>query len=110
MKLTEYLIRSADGDAYRSGRLKGMRHPAVDSRMIREVGGRRVLVEEAKKLEKAGLVRVEWKDMGADIKCFDHSVSTGLRRSKTPSGDGSSASPSLLAEVLRKMKKNPENA
>ena len=38
--------------------------------MIRAVGGRRVLVEEAKELEKAGLVQVEWKDMGADIKCL----------------------------------------
>ena len=70
MKLTEYLIRSADGEAYRSGRFKGMRRPAADGRMIRAVGGRRVLVEEAKELEKAGLVQVEWKDMGADIKCL----------------------------------------
>ena len=75
MKLTEYLIRSADGEAYRSGRLKGMRHPAADGRMIRAVGGRRALVEEAKELERAGLVQVEWKDMGADIKCFDYPVS-----------------------------------
>ncbi len=75
MKLTEYLIRSADGDAYRSGRLKGMRHPAADGRMLRAVGGRSALVEQAKELERAGLVQVEWKDMGADIKCFDHPVS-----------------------------------
>ena len=67
MKLTEYLIRSADGEAYRSGRLKGMRHPAADGRMIRAVGGRRVLVEEAKELEKAGLVPPLYERVKAGI-------------------------------------------
>lgn len=75
MKLTEYLIENADGEAYRAGGLEGMRHPAADDRMIRTVGGRMALVEEAKKLEKTGLIRVEWKDMGADIKCFHYAVS-----------------------------------
>lgn len=28
--LTKYLIQTADGPAYRSGNLDGMRHPAVD--------------------------------------------------------------------------------
>ena len=33
-RLAEYLIQTADGPAYRSGNLDGMRHPAVDGRMI----------------------------------------------------------------------------
>lgn len=33
--LTEYLIQTADGPAYRSGNLDGMRHPSVDGKMIR---------------------------------------------------------------------------
>ena len=45
--LTKYLIRTADGSAYRSGNLDGMRHPAVDGKMIRAAGGMRKLLEEA---------------------------------------------------------------
>ena len=46
-RLTEYLIQTADGPAYRSGNLDGMRHPAVDGKMIQAVGGLRKLLEEA---------------------------------------------------------------
>ena len=37
--LTEYLIQTADGPAYRSGNLDGMRHPSVDGE--NDPGGRR---------------------------------------------------------------------
>ena len=65
--LTKYLIQTADGPAYRSGNLDGMRHPAVDGKMIRAAGGMKKLLEEADELEKAGLIRTERKNLGADI-------------------------------------------
>ena len=46
-RLTEYLIQTADSPAYRSGNMEGMRHPAVDGKMIRAAGGLRSLIEEA---------------------------------------------------------------
>ena len=65
--LAKYLIQTADGPAYRSGNLDGMRHPAVDGKMIRAAGGMKKLLEEADELEKAGLIRTERKNLGADI-------------------------------------------
>ena len=65
--LTKYLIQTADGPAYRSGNLDGMRHPAVDGKMIRAAGGMKKLLEGADELEKAGLIRTERKNLGADI-------------------------------------------
>ena len=65
--LTKYLIQTADGPAYRAGNLDGMRHPAVDGKMIRAAGGMKKLLEEADELEKAGLIRTERKNLGADI-------------------------------------------
>ncbi len=65
--LTKYLIQTADGPAYRSGNLDGMRHPVVDGKMIRAAGGMKKLIEEADELEKAGLIRTERKNLGADI-------------------------------------------
>ena len=49
--LTKYLIQTADGPAYRSGNLDGMRHPVVDGKMIRAAGGMKKLIEEADELE-----------------------------------------------------------
>ena len=66
-RLAEYLIQTADGPAYRSGNLDGMRHPAVDGRMIRAAEGMRKLLEEADELEQAGLICTERKNLGADI-------------------------------------------
>ena len=74
-RLTEYLIQTADGPAYRSGNLDGMRHPAVDGKMIQAVGGLRKLLEEAGELEKAGLIRTERKNLGADIARIHYPVS-----------------------------------
>ena len=73
--LTKYLIRTADGSAYRSGNLDGMRHPAVDGKMIRAAGGMRKLLEESDELEKAGLIRTERKNLGADIVRIHYPVS-----------------------------------
>ena len=63
-RLAEYLIQTADGPAYRSGNLDGMRHPAVDGRMIRAAEGMRKLLEEADELEQAGLICTERKSGG----------------------------------------------
>lgn len=73
--LTEYLIQTADGPAYRSGNLDGMRHPSVDGKMIRAAGGMRNLINEAGELEKAGLIRTERKNLGADIVRIHYPVS-----------------------------------
>lgn len=73
--LTKYLIQTADGPAYRSGNLDGMRHPAVDGGMIRAARGMRNLINEADELEKAGLIRTERKNLGADIVRIHYPVS-----------------------------------
>lgn len=73
--LTKYLIQTADGPAYRSGNLDGMRHPAVDGGVIRAAGGMRNLINEADELEKAGLIRTERKNLGADIVRIHYPVS-----------------------------------
>ena len=73
--LTKYLIQTADGPAYRSGNLDGMRHPSVDGKMIRAAGGMRNLINEAEELEKAGLIRAERKNLGMDIVRIHYPVS-----------------------------------
>lgn len=73
--LTKCLIQTADGPAYRSGNLDGMRHPAVDGGMIRAAGGMRNLINEAEELEKAGLIRAERKNLGMDIVRIHYPVS-----------------------------------
>ena len=73
--LIKYLIQTADSAAYRSGNLDGMRHPAVDGKMLRAVGGMRKLLEEADELEKTGLIRTERKNLGADIVRIHYPVS-----------------------------------
>ena len=73
--LTKYLIQTADGPAYRSGNLDGMRHPAVDGGMIRAAGGMRNLINEAEELEKAGLIRAERKNLGMDSVRIHYPVS-----------------------------------
>lgn len=73
--LTEYLIQTVDGPAYRSGNLDGMRHPSVDGKMIRATGGMRNLINEAEELEKAGLIRAERKNLGMDIVRIHYPVS-----------------------------------
>ena len=73
--LTEYLIQTADGPAYRTGHLDGMRHPSVDGKMIRAAGGMRNLINEAEELEKAGLIRAERKNLGMDIVRIHYPVS-----------------------------------
>ena len=65
--LTEYLIQTADGPAYRSGNLDGMRHPSVDGKMIRAAGGMRNLINEADELENAGPIRAERQNLGMGI-------------------------------------------
>ena len=73
--LTKYLIQTADGPAYRAGNLDGMRHPVVDGKMIRAAGGMKKLIEEADELERAGLIRSERKNLGADIVRIHYPVS-----------------------------------
>ena len=74
MTLIQWLIASADSDAYRAGRAEGMRHPKADSKMIRAVGGLRSLVRQARELESQRLIRVDWMDLGADIRQIHYSL------------------------------------
>ncbi len=75
MNLTEYLIQMANSPAYRSGALTGTRHPEVDAKMIREVGGKKTLLQEADELERAGLIRTDRRDMNTDICRIHYRVS-----------------------------------
>lgn len=74
MTLIQWLIASADSDAYRAGRAEGMRHPKADSKMIHAVGGLRSLVRQARELESQRLIRVDWMDLGADIRQIHYSL------------------------------------
>lgn len=74
MTLIQWLIASADSDAYRAGRAEGIRHPKADSKMIRAMGGPRSLVNQARELENEGLIRVDWTDLGADIRQIHYSL------------------------------------
>ena len=74
MTLIQWLIASADSDAYRAGRAEGMRHPKADSKMIRAMSGLRSLVNQARELENEGLIRVDWTDLGADIRQIHYSL------------------------------------
>lgn len=74
MTLIQWLIASADSDAYRAGRAEGIRHPKADSKMIRAMGGLRSLVNQARELENEGLIRVDWTDLGADIRQIHYSL------------------------------------
>lgn len=75
MKLTEYLIEMTDCPSYRAGTLKGMRHPAVDGKMIRRIGGKQPLLDEANELEKEGLIHTDRRDMNRDILCIHYRIS-----------------------------------
>lgn len=74
LTLTDWIIRSADADSYRAGKQCGMKHPKVSGELIRKIGGRQALLRQAKSLEQAGLIRADWRDMGADIDRIHYSV------------------------------------
>ena len=73
--LIRWLIRSIDGDAYRAGRLSGMKHPKVDQRMIDATGGMRLLIAQVEELEEAGLLKAEKRNLGADLVKLEYPVS-----------------------------------
>ncbi len=70
--LTQWIIESADSEAYRAGKLTGTKHPKPDQNMIRAVGGLPELIRQADELERQGYVRAEKINMGADIKVLHY--------------------------------------
>ena len=72
--LMRWLISQIDGEAYRRGTLSGERHPMVDQKLIRLLGGQKNLLSQARELERdivlgqSGKIRFEWRDMNMDIK------------------------------------------
>lgn len=81
LTLSEWLIQNTDGEAYRSGRLSGWKHPVVNKNMIDAVGGLQTLLKQAENLEsnplfgQMGKFRADWRDMGRDIKKIDYEIS-----------------------------------
>lgn len=73
--LVRWMIRSIDGDAYRAGRLQGMKHPEVDRKMIEAAGGLPALLEQAEALERDGLLKADWRSLRSDIRRIEYPVS-----------------------------------
>ena len=78
--LMRWLISQIDGEAYRRGTLSGERHPMVDQKLIRLLGGQKNLLSQARELERdivlgqSGKIRFEWRDMNMDIKKIHYSI------------------------------------
>lgn len=78
--LMRWLISQIDGEAYRRGTLSGERHPMVDQKLIRLLGGQKNLLSQARELERdivlgqSGKIRFEWRDMNMDIKKIHYFV------------------------------------
>lgn len=75
LALVRWMIRSIDGDAYRAGRLQGMKHPGVDGKMIEAAGGLPSLIAQIEELEREGLLRAEWYNLHADVRKIEYPVS-----------------------------------
>lgn len=69
-----WIIDHVDGEVYRAGTLTGMKHPRIDEKMIRQLGGWNALKSQVQELEKAGYIDAEWSNMGADLKKIDFSI------------------------------------
>lgn len=67
MTLAKWIINEVDGEAYRSGKLTGTKHPKVDEKMIRKIGSLSELILQAEELKRAGLIDFRLENMGADI-------------------------------------------
>lgn len=78
MTLNQWLIQKINTKSYRAGKLDGMMHPAVDQKMIDDLGGKHNLMDQVRKLERderlKGMFRAEWAGVGTDIKKLDFSV------------------------------------
>lgn len=75
LALVRWMIRSIDGDAYRAGRLQGMKHPGVDGKMIEAAGGLPSLIAQIEELEREGLLCAEWYNLHADVRKIEYPVS-----------------------------------
>ncbi len=79
--LTQWLINSMNSDAYRAGTLDGWKHPKVDQKMLDQIGGMSNLQKQAKELErdnvfgKSGRVKIDWYNLGSDIKQIHYHTS-----------------------------------
>lgn len=72
--LVHWMIHSIDGESYRAGKLKGVKHPRVDADMIRASGGLQSLIDQAEELEREGLLKAEWFNLHADLKRLEYPV------------------------------------
>ncbi|MBS6396091.1 MAG: DUF2399 domain-containing protein [Clostridiales bacterium] len=67
LTLQQWLIQKLDTRSCRSGKAEGMRHPSFSQAELDSMGGIRIVIPQAKELEQAGLIRVDWRQMGAEI-------------------------------------------
>ena len=72
--LAELLIQKMDTESYRAGKLTGWKHPKITRKEINAVGGQRALMEQARELEREGLIRVQDRDMGYDVEKIEFPV------------------------------------
>ncbi len=78
--LAQWLIRHANGEAYRAGRLTGWKHPLVNAELYEAVGGRSQFLQQARCLEedpsfgKMERIIFDKYNMGADIRKIHYDV------------------------------------
>lgn len=80
LPLAKWLIDKTNTSTYRQGKLKGSKHPKVDSELLKIVGGRAELVRQAKILENIPEIGgkeylyFHWIDRLADIEYIKYRV------------------------------------
>lgn len=78
--LIRWLIEQADGEAYRAGRASGKRHPKVDHSLMRILGGRDLLLSQAREIERdealggSGQIWFDWCEMNTNIRQIHYSA------------------------------------
>lgn len=72
--LTEWLIHSIDGEAYRAGRVQGRKHPDKMNEIMEYVGGSREFLRQVRELEQDGLIEADWRDVNTVVGRLHYSV------------------------------------
>ncbi len=67
LSLIQWLIERLDTQSYRAGRAARSSHPALVQKELNRMGGIRKVIPQARALERQGLLRVVWRNMGEDI-------------------------------------------
>lgn len=65
--LAQWLIRKINTKDWRIGKVSGWKHPEVTQDIMDQIG-RQDLLNQARELERLGMIRAEWREFGQDIR------------------------------------------